>query len=80
MTKKLDYTKQIGGDHYTIMKIQPWQIIDGHNLNYFEGNAIKYLLRRKTKRNIIKNRIEDLQKAIHYLEHEIQRLELIYEK
>lgn len=55
--------KQIGGNHYKDMKIQPWQIIDAHGLNFYEGNVLKYLLRRKS------NRKEDLQKAIHYLEH-----------
>jgi hypothetical protein len=54
--------KQIGGDHYKKNKIQPWDIIDDHNLNFYEGNALKYLLRRKGERE------EDLQKAIHYLE------------
>jgi hypothetical protein len=53
--------KQIGGNHY-LNKIQPWDIIDSWNLNYYEGNAIKYILRKKH------NRKEDLEKAIHYLE------------
>jgi hypothetical protein len=59
--------KQVGGDHYKKNKIQPWDIIDDHNLNFYEGNALKYLLRRKGKRE------EDLQKAIHYLEKEVLR-------
>jgi len=58
--------KQIGGDHYVKHKIQPWDIIDEYELNYYEGNALKYLLRRK------ENRVEDLRKAIHYLEKEIE--------
>lgn len=68
---KIDSTKpsnynQVGGVHYLTMKIQPWDIIDANELNYYEGNAIKYILRRKG------DRIEDLQKAIHYLEHLIE--------
>ena len=58
--------KQVGGKHYKDMKIQPWEIIEQHNLNYWEGNVIKYLLRNK------KNRKEDLKKAIHYLEYLIE--------
>jgi hypothetical protein len=62
-----DRNKQVGGDHYRRFKIQPWDIIDEHGLSYYEGNAIKYLLRRKDKAK----RIEDLKKAIHYIEHQI---------
>lgn len=53
--------KQIGGNHY-LNKIQPWDIIDSWGLNFYEGNILKYLLRRKN------NRAEDLQKLIHYAE------------
>lgn len=60
--------KQIGGDHYLILPIQPWTIIDANKLNFYEGCALKYLLRKKG------NRVEELQKAIHYLEHEIECL------
>ena len=58
-------TKQVGGSHYKKKKIQPWDIIDEYNLNFYEGNVLKYLLREKV------DRIEDLSKAIHYLEKEI---------
>jgi hypothetical protein len=58
--------KQVGGDHYKRLKLQPWEIIDACGLDFYLGNAIKYILRNKN------NRIEDLQKAIHYLEHEIE--------
>lgn len=52
---------QVGGDHYR-QPIQPWDIIDIYGLNFYEGNALKYLLRRKD------NRIQDLKKAAHYIE------------
>lgn len=55
------HNKQIGGTHYK-NKIQPWDIIDSWNLNFYEGNILKYLLRKKD------NRVEDLQKLIHYAE------------
>jgi hypothetical protein len=54
--------KQVGGDHYQKHAIQPWDVIDCYGLNYYEGNVLKYLLRRK------ENRIEDLHKAAHYIE------------
>ena len=61
--------KQIGGEHYNKhMGMQTWDIVDEYDLNYYEGNALKYILRSKS------NRKEDLQKAIHYLEKEIENL------
>lgn len=59
--------KQISGNHYLKHKIQPWHIIEEYNLDFWEGNAIKYLLRRKG------NRKEDLEKAKHYLEYLLER-------
>lgn len=59
--------KQVGGDHYKRHSIQPWDVIDEYELDFYEGNALKYLLRRKG------DRVEDLKKAIHYLEKEVER-------
>ena len=57
---------QVGGDHYKRHSIQPWDIIDEYGLDFYAGNALKYLLRRKG------DRVEDLQKAIHYMERLIE--------
>ena len=54
--------KQVGGTHYVKHKIQPWDIIDEYGLDYYRGNAIKYILRNKM------NTREDIQKAVHYLD------------
>lgn len=62
--------KQEGGDHYKKLPIEPWQIIDANGLNYYEGNVVKYVMRRKA------DRIGDLKKAIHYLEHLIELEEI----
>ena len=43
------YKKQIGGDHYQSMEIQPSEFINKNNLPFAEGNAIKYLCRHKQK-------------------------------
>jgi hypothetical protein len=48
------------------MALQPWDIVDALDLGFYEGNVLKYLLRRKG------NRVEDLRKAIHYLERMIE--------
>jgi hypothetical protein len=61
-------SRQVGGNHYKDKKMQPWSVIDEYNLNYYEGNILKYLLRDK------ENRIEDLEKLIHYAEKEILNL------
>ena len=34
------YKKQIGGNHYASMKIQPSEFINKNNLPFAEGNAI----------------------------------------
>lgn len=61
--------RQVGGQHYASKPIQPWDIILVYGLDYWEGNALKYLLRDKV------NRLEDLQKARHYLDECIRQLE-----
>jgi hypothetical protein len=55
--------KQIGGDHYRSMAIQPSEFIYRNGLDWFQGNAIKYICRHKTKGGR-----QDIEKAIHYLE------------
>jgi len=54
---------QIGGSHYKVKTIEPWDFIAANNLGFFEGNIIKYLSRWRDK-----NGIEDLLKARHYLD------------
>ena len=55
--------KQIGGEHYKNMAIQPTEFIYRNKLGWHEGNAIKYICRHKSKAGR-----KDLEKAIHYLE------------
>ena len=61
--------KQIGGNHYKNFKIQPYEFISKNNLSFFQGNVVKYVCRY-----LFKNKIEDLQKIIHYCELEILKL------
>tara|TARA_R100000781_G_scaffold82542_1_gene50852 strand:- start:985 stop:1191 length:207 start_codon:yes stop_codon:yes gene_type:complete len=60
--------KQVGGNHYKNMKIQPAEFINKNGLQFAEGNAIKYICRHKYK-----NGEEDVRKAIHYLEMILER-------
>lgn len=67
--------KQVAGTHYNRHKIQPIDIIDEYGLDFYEGNALKYLLRRKGKgKDRLPKRREDLMKCAHYIEMVIARL------
>jgi hypothetical protein len=55
--------KQVGGDHYASMKIQPVEFITANELGFLEGNVVKYICRHHSK-----NGAEDIKKAIHYCE------------
>ena len=41
--------KQVDGNHYKDMKVEPAYFINENNLPYAEGNAIKYICRHKKK-------------------------------
>ena len=56
--------------HYTRGNIEVWDFIRDQGLNYFRGNAIKYICRAGYKSPATE--IEDIKKAIHYLENELQ--------
>ena len=70
----------IGGDtmvdnvnhpkHYTNGKIEPIDFINANNMDYLEGNIVKYISRYK-----LKNGVEDLKKASWYLDRLIKREE-----
>jgi len=56
--------KQEGGSHYKKYgDLQPWDVVIKWNLGYLEGTALKYIARWRDK-----NGIEDIKKAIHFLE------------
>jgi hypothetical protein len=55
--------KQVAGNHYKDLPIQPVEFIHANAIGYFEGNVIKYVSRWRKK-----NGIADLEKAKHYIE------------
>lgn len=59
----LSLNKQVAGNHYSDMAIQPAEFIIQNNLDFCQGNVIKYVTRFRAK-----NGIQDLDKAIHYIE------------
>ena len=56
-------TKQVAGNHYKDLPIQPVEFIHANAIGYFEGNVIKYVSRWRKK-----NGVADLEKAKHYIE------------
>ena len=48
---------------------EPYKVIMDWNLNYLVGNALKYISRHERKGTPV----EDLKKAIRYLEMELER-------
>ena len=61
-TKENPLDTQVGGNHYKGCGIQPVEYIHANNLDYLEGNVIKYITRHRTKGEGKK----DIEKAIHY--------------
>ena len=57
--------------HYTVNGIEVIDVIENYKLNYRLGNVVKYVLRSDLKGN----RLQDLKKAIWYLQREIQQSE-----
>lgn len=55
--------KQVGGDHYKDLTIQPVEYIHANNIPFIEGSVIKYVTRWRNK-----NGIADLEKAKHFIE------------
>ncbi len=55
--------KQVGGNHYKDCKIMPIEYITKNNLDFLEGNVVKYITRHK-----LKGGVEDIKKVIHYAE------------
>jgi hypothetical protein len=53
---------QVGGDHYKKLKIQPVDYIYANELDFLEGNVVKYITRHRIKGEGAR----DIQKVIHY--------------
>lgn len=56
-------------NHYARFNIEPIRFIVENNLNWFQGNIVKYICRFDAK-----NGIEDLEKARRYTQMQVQYL------
>ena len=69
--------KQIGGDHYKNMGVEPWDVVDTwpleQRIGYYRGGALKYVMRLGNKDEMV----QETGKGIHYLE---KLLEVLKEK
>jgi len=67
--------KQVAGQHYMKMDIEPWNVIDTwpleQRIGFYRGNALKYIMRMGTK----DERLQEIQKAGHYIEKLIEVLD-----
>jgi hypothetical protein len=63
--------RQVAGTHYR-SPIQHWDYVWANDLNYFEAQVTKYVTRARKK-----NGLQDLQKALHFLE---KYIELVQEQ
>jgi len=57
----METTKEVGGTHYELLKMQPVELIVKCKLTFIQGNMLKYISRYKNK-----NGAEDIRKCIHY--------------
>lgn len=64
MSDKIDHPR-----HYNHGTIEAITVIEDWNLNFNLGNAVKYISRADHKENAV----EDLKKAVWYLQREIVR-------
>lgn len=62
-----------GPSYYRRGGIQVWDFIRDQGLNFHLGNAIKYICRAGYKTD---SKVEDLKKAIHYLQNELESVQL----
>ena len=69
--------KQVGGNHYKDMGVEPWDVIDTwpveQRIGAYRAGALKYVMRMGTKDENVK----ELKKAGHYIEKLIEVLEAV---
>lgn len=67
--------KQIGGDHYKNMGVEPWDVVDTwsveQRIGAYRHGALKYLMRMGSK----DENLQEIKKAGHYIEKLIEVLE-----
>lgn len=61
--------RQVAGTHYQVAKAtQHWDYVAINSLGYFDGQISKYISRWPTKHSTTAGKLDDLNKAHHFLE------------
>lgn len=60
---KMNNSQEVGGSHYERFKIEPVHLMVTYSLNWFQGEALKYV-----SRHWFKGKEQDLDKAYHIME------------
>lgn len=68
-----EYRKIDHPDHYQSTQIEAIDVIEEFDLNFSRGSALKYILRAGKKPH--ESEVDDLKKALWYIEREIKRIE-----
>lgn len=67
--------KQVGGDHYKGMGVEPWDVVDTwpleQRIGAYRHGALKYLMRMGSK----DEQLQEIKKCGHYIEKLIEVLE-----
>ena len=80
--EKLDAAKQrqVGGDHYKNMGVEPWDVVDSwpieQQIGYHRGNVLKYVMRMGNK----DEQLQEIKKAAHYIQKLVEILEKAHER
>lgn len=65
---ELASNRQVAGNHYREMGIQPWDVVDTwpreQQIGYYRGGALKYLMRMGSK----DESAQEIAKGQHYME------------
>lgn len=65
---ELASTRQVAGNHYREMGVQPWDVVDTwpreQQIGYYRGGALKYLMRMGSK----DENAQEIAKGQHYME------------
>ena len=60
--------RQVGGDHYKNMGVEPWSVVDSwpieQRIGFYRGNALKYIMRIGSKDEAA----TEVAKAQHYIQ------------
>jgi hypothetical protein len=66
---------QVGGQHYKVMGVEPWDVVDSwpweQRVGYYRGGALKYLMRLGLKDEMV----QEAEKARHYMDKLIEVLQ-----